>query len=124
MPTLHPFPMQEQALALPSGRVVTVLNLVATRRAAPSAAVFSIQYRTGVPAGDAAARHAEAAEVAASYHELADAQGYTVIRSEICNTQAAAETREGPEAIFRFVRGTDGRWIASDEPGPPLRPAS
>ena len=112
----YPFPMQEKTLALPSGREVTVLNLIVTRRGAPSNSVVSIQYRTDVPADNVAARRAEAAEVAASYQEWADTRGYTVIRSEIGNTQAAAATHEGPEAIFRFARGADGRWMASDEP--------
>ena len=112
----YPFPMQEKTLALPSGREVTVLNLIVTRRGAPSNSVVSIQYHTDVPADNVAARRAEAAEVAASYQEWADTRGYTVIRSEICNTQAAAATHEGPEAIFRFARGADGRWMASDEP--------
>ena len=116
--------MQEKALVLPSGRVVTVLNLIVTRKAGLAAAVLSVQYRTGVPAGDVAARRAEAADVAAAHHALADVQGCTAIRSEVCNTPAAAETREGPEAIFRLVRGADGQWIASGEPGPPSRPAS
>ena len=113
----HAFPMQEKTLALPSGREVTVLNLIVTRKATPPPnAVLSIQYRTDVPADDIAARRAEAAEVAASYQEWADTRDYTVIRSQICNTQAAAETREGPEATFRFARGADGRWMPSDEP--------
>ena len=108
--------MQEKTLALPSGREVTVLNLILTRRAAPSNAVLSIQYRTDVPADDVATRQSDAAEVAAAYQEWADTRGCTVIRSEICNTPAAAETREGPEAIFRFARGAHGRWIPSEEP--------
>ena len=104
----HKFPMQETAVALPSGRLITVLNLVVYKRAEPRIAVFSIQYRTSVPADDFSGRSEEAAEVAAFYREFAESQGFDVIRSEICNTQAAAETREGPEAIFRYVRGVTG----------------
>jgi hypothetical protein len=112
----YPFPMQEKTLALASGGEVTVLNLIVTRRAAPANAVLSIQYRTSVPADDVAARQAEAAEVAAFYQAWADTSGCAVIRSEICNTRAAAETREAPEAIFRFARGVHGQWMPSDEP--------
>ena len=108
--------MQETAVALPSGRIVTVLNLLVYQRAEPRLAVFCIQYRTRLAADDFPGRRDEAAEVAAVYREFAEAQGFDVIRSEICNTQAAAETREGPEASFRFVRNSNAEWVSSDDP--------
>jgi hypothetical protein len=120
----HPYPMQETPLRLPSGRVVAVLNLIATRKARQPGGTFSVQYRTAVPASDPEDRRAEAAEVVGAYAAFAEARGYGLIRAEVCNTRAAAETREGPEAIFRFGRGPDGRWLPRADSEPPSRPAS
>jgi hypothetical protein len=102
--------MQETILPLPSGGNVVVLNLMVTEQRGRSGGMFSIQYRSTVPSSDVETRRAEAFEVISKYAAFAEEQGYS-LSAQICNTDAAAETRELPERIFYFELGADRQWV-------------
>lgn len=110
--------MQERPLALPSGGVVTVLNLVVFVKKDESGGTLSVQYRSTLPPDDSTGRLAEATEVAEIHRAFAEAQGFGVVRAQVCDSQAAAEMRALPEMTFRFERGDDGGWALRDEPQP------
>ena len=101
--------MQETVLALPSGRTVVVLNLIIVDQRGVPGGSLGVQYRSAVPSTDLEARRAEAFEVISKYAPFAEERGYSM-SAQICNTQAAAETREAPERIFFFVLGEERQW--------------
>ena len=105
----RPFPMQKTALPLPSGRTVTVLNVIIADQRGKSSGTLGIQYRSSVSARDLEARRAEAFEVTKQYAAFAEERGLSM-SAQICNTEAAAETREAPERIFFFELGKDDQW--------------
>ena len=105
----RPFPMQEHPVTLPSGRVIVVLNQIVVSQRGVSGGSLGIQYRSQVSAVDRAEQLSEAREVAELHRAFAEAQGYT-LSAQICNTPAAAETREPPERAFYFARSDAGEW--------------
>ena len=105
-----PFPLQETSLRLPSGRTVTVFNVVLFRQL-DGVGYVAVFYYSSVPATDGVARRDEASEVAAMYGPLADSQGFGRISARLCSTREAIELREAPELIISFHRGIDGSWI-------------
>ena len=105
----RPFPMQETTLPLPSGRTVVVLNLMIVDQRGRPGGDLGIQYRSGVPSTQLDVRRAEAFEVIEQHAAFAEERGYSM-SAQICNTEAAAETREAPERIFFFELGEDRQW--------------
>jgi hypothetical protein len=110
------FPLQDQPLVLPSGRIVRIYNLLfLTQDDDPSSVLrvepsFRIQYGTATGADQVADRSAEAAEVIAYFLGQAAAEHTTVGYAEVCSTPAQAERRDPPEASFKFFRDDHGAW--------------
>lgn len=89
--------------------MVTILNLIIVSQHGRAGGSLGIQYRSSLPSSHRDAQLAEAREVVESYGGLAETQGYSM-SAQICNTMAAAETREAPERLFHFARGSTGTW--------------
>jgi hypothetical protein len=110
------FPLQDQPLVLPSGRIVRVYNLLSlTQHDDPTSLLrieptFRIQYQTGIDPDQAAERAAEAAEIIAYFLGDAAVEPTMVAYAEICSTPAKAERRDPPEISFRFCRADNGSW--------------
>ena len=110
------FPLQDQPLILPSGRVVVIYNLLfLTQRDDPSMSLrveptFRIQYGTRIGSDQPAERAAEAAEVVAYFLGEAPAEHTMVAYAEICDTAAQAERRDPPQVTFEFRRNQNGAW--------------
>jgi hypothetical protein len=115
------FPLQDEPLVLPSGRIVRVYNLsFFTQGDDPTPLVrvehnFRIQYGTAVGRVHAGERSAEAAEVVAYFLGEATAGSAMVAYAEICSTPAQAERLDPPEASFRFRRDHLGVWRLIDD---------
>jgi hypothetical protein len=74
--------------------------------------------------GDTGDRRSEAQELVVLYSPLADREQVSRASAQICNTRAAAETRELPEQIFLFEREGRGAWgYVGEADKPPSRPA-
>ena len=110
------FPLQEQPLVLPSGRVVRVYNLLSLTQRDDSSMLlrveptFRIQYGTRIGSDQPAERAAEAAEVIAYFLGEAPADHTMVAYAEICDTPAQAERRDPPQVTFEFRRDQAGAW--------------
>jgi hypothetical protein len=115
-PSMTTFPLQDQPIILPSGRIVRIFNLdFLIQRDDPSSFLrvepsFRIQYGAEIGPDQPGERSAEAAEVVAYFLGEAVADHTTVAYAEICSTRAQAERREPPEASFRFCRGENAPW--------------
>lgn len=105
----RPFPMQTTLITLPSGREVTVLNLIIVDQRGRPGGCLGIQYRSSLAHADRVAQQGEAREVVEFHRSFAEEHGYS-LSAQICNTDAAAQTREPPERSFYFERGSDGEW--------------
>jgi hypothetical protein len=103
------YPLQDRPLALPSGRVVQLYNVVAIAVADASSS-FGVQYRSTISAGDEVNRREEAIEVIAKFAPLFSRPDVTSASAQLCGTRAQAERREPPEMIFQFERGDDSAW--------------
>lgn len=123
------FPLQDQPLVLPSGRIVRIYNLLfTTQRDDPSSFLrveesFRIQYGTAIPATQPAERSAEAAEVIAYFRAAGPEEPGMVAYADICGAPAQAERREPPEASFKFLRNGNGDWRLVDN-GQSLDPSA
>ena len=110
------FPLQDQPLVLPSGRIVRIYNLVfLTQEHEPSMSLrveptFRIQYGTRAGSDQPLQRAAEAAEVIGHFLDHAPAEYAMVAYAEICETADQAERRDPPQATFEFRRNQDGAW--------------
>ena len=115
------FPLQDQPLVLPSGRIVRIYNLLfLTQQDDPSSVLrvepsFRIQYGTAIGPDQVAERSAEAAEVIAYFLGQAVAEDTTVGYAEICSTPAQAQRRDRPETSFKFFRDDRGAWRLVDK---------
>jgi len=114
------FPLQDQPLVLPSGRIVRIYNLLfLTQENDPSSVLriepnFRIQFGTATLVDQTAERLAEAEEVIAYFLGGASAEHtaeHTMVGyAEICGTSAQSERQDPPEASFKFVRDDHGIW--------------
>ena len=104
-----PYPLQDRPLALPSGRVVQLYNVVSMAGPDDSSS-FGVQYRSEISATDENSRRKEATEVIAKFAPLFSRPEVTRASAQLCATRAQAEMREPPEMIFQFERGKDSAW--------------
>jgi len=110
------FPLQDQPLVLPSGRIVRIYNLLSlTQSDDPSSFLriepsFRVQYGTALGADQPAERAAEAGEVIAYFLGGASAEHTMVAYAEICTTLAQAARQDSPEASLEFRRDDTGAW--------------
>jgi hypothetical protein len=110
------FPLQDEPLVLPSGRIVRIYNLLfLTQSDDPSSVLriepsIRIQYGTALGIEQTAERSAEAAEVIAYF--LAESSGNTAIvaYAEICATSDQAARRDPPEVSLEFCRDDNAVW--------------
>lgn len=104
-----PYPLQETPLRLPTGRIVTIYNVVVFHRR-DGGGGLSVFYGSSLPETDGVARTEEASEVAAVYAAFATSEGLARITAAVCSTRAAIEMREPPQAMMHFQRDADGTW--------------
>lgn len=109
-----PYPLQERQIVLPSGRMITLYNVIVFRGQHGAESV-GLQYRTELPTEAVGERRAEAAELVALYAPPAAKEQLRRATAQICNTRAAAEMRERPEQILLFERDASGRWRYTGE---------
>jgi hypothetical protein len=110
------FPLQDQPLVLPSGRIVRIYNLLSlTQSDDPSSFLriepsIRIQYGTALGSEQTAERSAEAAEVIAYFLGESSRGDPIVAYAEICATSDQAARRDPPEVRFEFCRDDNGPW--------------
>ena len=107
--TLSPYPSNDQAIELPSGRTIRFYDLIVLRGFPQPG--FSVHYGSKIERNRGEARQAEATEVIEHFCSMSSCRDATRANASICSTPAQAATKELPEEIFQFERSENGDWV-------------
>ena len=104
------YPNVDRAVAIAPGETVHVLNKMLVDRAPGLRAVrrLDFQYRTTIPASDAAAREAQAVRAAQFLGAAAEESGARALSISICDTEACGRRDEPPRVWYIFEKGSGG----------------
>ena len=116
-----PYPSNNKAITLPSGRVVRFYDLIIlTGLGEPQ---FSVHYRSELDRSDDKARQHEAEEVIQYFGKDDGCKDIKRGNASICSTPDQAATKELPEEIFLFERRDGVSWrYKGKAPLPPRTP--
>lgn len=106
------YPNVDRPVAIAPGETVHVLNHLLVDRAPGMRAVrrLDFQYRTTIPASDAAAREAQALRAAQFFGAAADESKSPMLSIAICDTDACGKRDEPPRVWYVYEKGAGGVW--------------
>jgi hypothetical protein len=120
----YPYPSNDIAVALRSGTVVRVRNIVVFQGGEGSGPIRSVPVNaltlyieTPTPATEPERLAIEAQELLGLYEKFTATNDATVASIGICRTRLCLETREIPQEMFNFVRRADRSWEPQERPG-------
>ena len=102
---VHPgYPNVDKRVEIAPGETVHLLNRILVDRAPGLRAVrrMDFQYRTAIPAGDAAAREAQAARAAEYLGPVALEAGAHTMAIAICDSDACGRRAEPPKVWYLY----------------------
>lgn len=119
----YPYPINNIAVALPSGTVVRVRNIVVFQGGKGSGSIQSVPanaltlyIETPTPSTEPERLAAEAQELLGLQEKLPAIKDATIASIGICRTRLCLEMREIPEEMFVFVRRANGSWERQERP--------
>ncbi len=106
------YPNVNRAIEIASGESVHLLNRILVDRRPGTRAVrrHDFQYRTSIPAGDAAGRAAQAARAAQVLGAMALEDGVRTIALSICDTDACGRRAEPPRVWYLYELRAGNVW--------------
>jgi hypothetical protein len=105
-----PYPSNDAPLALHSGTIVRVRNLVVFQSRAGDRKSLTITIQTPTSAADRTRLAQEALEIATLHNQFADAHDIYRVTVAVCRTRTCLELREVASEMLHFVRGANGAW--------------
>lgn len=104
------YPNVDRAVEIAPGESIHVLNKMLVDRAPGVRAVrrLDFQYRTTIPASDAAAREAQALRAAQFFGSAAEESSARMLSISICDTDACGRRDEPPRVWYIFEKGSGG----------------
>jgi hypothetical protein len=120
----YPYPINDIAVALPSGTVVRVRNIVVFQggkghgsiRGVPVNAL-TLYIETPTPSTEPERLATEAQELLGLKEKLPAIKDATIASVGICRSRLCLEMKETPQEMFTFVRRVNGSWERQERPG-------
>ena len=119
----HPYPLSDVGVALPSGTVVRLRDVVVLQSGKGTGPLHGVPgntvtlyIETPTPSTEPERLAIEARELLGLHETFRPVKEATVARVGICRTRLCLEMREIPQEIFSFVRRADGSWTLQERP--------
>jgi hypothetical protein len=119
----YPYPINDIAVALPSGTVVRLRNTVVFHGGNGSGSLHGVRIstltlyiETPTPSTEPQRLATEAQELLGLQDKLPAIKDATIATVGICRTRLCLEMREIPQEVFYFARRANGSWQRQERP--------